>query len=635
MQHPVPATDSSWSPSVSASRLATPDSEGNSAASLTNGLDNVHLSSPEPARLSRVPDYLGMAAVAVAVESVEQGADEQEPLQETPPVSPRTLARTLRPPNTAQSRPSSRRRSNRRASDRATSYDFDEEELPPHRLYSPEVQDALRDSKSLMKSLAAALGSSRSRMHQDEGSTIHSLYKQAAALANFQLPSTWTVGFVGITGAEFHYRAGNNFTIEIELFGENQLIEQLAGLVRTYRNFFVPEQNSRCSGTSKDTSEDTPRNSSEDEKQSRLAAKEDAKEALSMLWTLFGKKIDEHMPLLLGDDEDHALAALMSDLLDNRQALAAKPEVFATAEMCSRRLMEFTVDRRKDEDNQPPNEPVKWPYIRAINVYLDSRILSKGLVLVDLPGLGDRNAAREAVTESYLVRCNGIFAVSHIGRVVSSAGVHRVVNLARQAKLDNVGIICTHAEDFGNERVEMKRGPRASQVQQLFRQIQRLVEEIRELEDDLSDSEDEDDSTNGELSRAAVLQLRIEDRNETVEKQIKSAYRDKLPGGIKNVFCVGNVQYWEFWENGKFAQVHLSGIPRFRRHCLAKVADSQLVLAAKYIQDSIPALHCDVELWVESGAGSPETEKKKAIVEALNRVEGELATVGFACSGHI
>ncbi|CAK7229960.1 hypothetical protein SEUCBS140593_007423 [Sporothrix eucalyptigena] len=637
--HPVPATDSSGSLSVSAPRLATPGSEGSSADILTNGLDNVRLSSAEPAPLPLAPDYLSMAALAVAVESVEQGANEQEPLPETPPLSPRVLARALRPPNTEQSRPDSRRRSNRRASDQAASYDFDKEELPPHRLYSPEVQDALRNSKSLMESLAAALGSSASRMHQDERSTIHGLHKQATALANFQLPSTWTLGFVGDTGVEFRYRAGNHFTIETELFGENQLIEQLAGLVRTYRNYYVSEQSSRAPDTSGDTQTNPSR---VEEEQSRLAAKEDAKEALSMLWTLFGKKIDERMPLLLGDDEDRALAALTADLLDNRQTLATEPEVFATAEACSRRLTELTVDPRKDEDKQPPNEPVKWPYIRAINVYLDSRILSKGLVLVDLPGLGDRNAAREAVTESYLVRCNGIFAVSHIGRVVSSAGVERVIDLARQAKLDNVGIVCTHAEDFGTERVEITRGPCASQVQQLFQQIQRVVEEIRELKDDLGDSEDEDDSAHGELSRAAlqnkfdlhsairrkdVLQLRIEDRNEAVEKQIKLAYRDKLPGGIKNVFCVGNVQYWDFWKDGKFAQqVLLSGISRFRTHCLAKVADSQLVLAAKYIQDSIPALVCDVELWLESGAESPEKEQKKAIVEALNHVEGELAS---------
>lgn len=105
-----------------------------------------------------------------------------------------------------------------------------------------------------------------------------------------------------------------------------------------------------------------------------------------MLWTLFGKQIGQYMQLLLGDDEDHVLAVLIANLCDNRGEMAADQEVFATAEACSHRLMELTVDPRRDEDERPPDEPVKWPYIRAIKVYLDSRILSKGLVLVDLPG---------------------------------------------------------------------------------------------------------------------------------------------------------------------------------------------------------------------------------------------------------
>jgi hypothetical protein len=197
MQRSVSVTDSSKSPSASASRLATPDTEASVAASLTNALDNVHLSSPVPVASSTGPDGFDMSVLAAAIETVEQGADEQNPLPGTLLVSPRAL----RPPDTSQSRPGSRRRSNRRASDRVISYDLDEEELPPHQLYSPEVQQALRNSKSLMESLSAALGSSSSRMHKDQGSTIHGLHEQAAALANFQLPPSWTIGFVGGTGA--------------------------------------------------------------------------------------------------------------------------------------------------------------------------------------------------------------------------------------------------------------------------------------------------------------------------------------------------------------------------------------------------------------------------------------------------
>ncbi|KAL1888527.1 hypothetical protein Sste5346_009483 [Sporothrix stenoceras] len=124
----------------------------------------------------------------------------------------------------------------------------------------------------------------------------------------------------------------------------------------------------------------------------------------------------------------------------------------------------------------------------------------------------------------------------------------------------------------------------------------------------------------------------MEDRNEIVEKGIKAAYRDKIPGGIQHVFCVGNKQYWEFRDRPKaefLPWLRLSGILRLRMHCLSKVADSQLVLATKHVQESIPALLNAVELWVASGAGGRDAEEKKAIRETLDRVENDLITVSI------
>lgn len=58
------------------------------------------------------------------------------------------------------------------------------------------------------------------------------------------------------------------------------------------------------------------------------------------------------------------------------------------------------------------------------------------------------------------------------------------------------------------------------------------------------------------------------------------------------------------------------------------VADRQLRVATKYIQDDIPALLEDVELWVQSGAGSVDAEQKAAIRETLNMLEARLNRVG-------
>jgi hypothetical protein len=50
------------------------------------------------------------------------------------------------------------------------------------------------------------------------------------------------------------------------------------------------------------------------------------------------------------------------------------------------------------------------------------------------------------ITERYLRSCDEIFAVCNIGRAATDAGVIGVFDLARQAKLSNVGIVCTKSD---------------------------------------------------------------------------------------------------------------------------------------------------------------------------------------------
>ena len=57
------------------------------------------------------------------------------------------------------------------------------------------------------------------------------------------------------------------------------------------------------------------------------------------------------------------------------------------------------------------------------------------------------------------------------------------------------------------------------------------------------------------------------------------------------------------------------------------VADRQLRLATQYIQDDIPAFLGDVELWVQSGAGSVNAERREAIRETLYILETRLNRV--------
>ena len=62
------------------------------------------------------------------------------------------------------------------------------------------------------------------------------------------------------------------------------------------------------------------------------------------------------------------------------------------------------------------------------------------------PGLRDLNSARRIITERYLLECDEIFAICNSGRAVTDEGVRDVFQLARRARLSNVGIICTRSD---------------------------------------------------------------------------------------------------------------------------------------------------------------------------------------------
>ncbi|KAJ7700013.1 hypothetical protein B0H17DRAFT_274436 [Mycena rosella] len=62
--------------------------------------------------------------------------------------------------------------------------------------------------------------------------------------------------------------------------------------------------------------------------------------------------------------------------------------------------------------------PALWPLIRQVNVRCPSAALATGAVLVDLPGTGDANAARNSIAKTYLKKCDCIWILAPITRAV-------------------------------------------------------------------------------------------------------------------------------------------------------------------------------------------------------------------------
>ena len=78
-------------------------------------------------------------------------------------------------------------------------------------------------------------------------------------------------------------------------------------------------------------------------------------------------------------------------------------------------------DKKKDKERiekekKKEGEPALWPLIRLVQVLCHSEALSKGAVLVDLPGVADANAARNSIAKSYMQRCECIWIAAPITR---------------------------------------------------------------------------------------------------------------------------------------------------------------------------------------------------------------------------
>ncbi|KAG7286745.1 hypothetical protein NEMBOFW57_009059 [Staphylotrichum longicolle] len=237
----------------------------------------------------------------------------------------------------------------------------------------------------------------------------------------------------------------------------------------------------------------------------------------------------------------------------------------------------------------------------------------------------------------------------YIKKIRSDEGVKKVFDLARQARLSNVSIICTKSDDIrADEALRDWGGAEASRIQRRIDNlataeeesstIRDRLDELRELGDEIEDDEKfEKECLYEELDQLKLQRHLITTRNALVQSELHHLYRNDIQGGDLHVFCASNVLYWENRHlrsrDRAIRFLELSGIIAIRRHCMALVSESQLRLATAYVRDDIPKLLSSIELWVDSGAGTADAEKKQAVREALDGFGDSLRTSAEFASG--
>ncbi|KAJ3937669.1 MAG: hypothetical protein NXY57DRAFT_221343 [Lentinula lateritia] len=98
-----------------------------------------------------------------------------------------------------------------------------------------------------------------------------------------------------------------------------------------------------------------------------------------------------------------------------------------------------------------------WPLVREVHIRCNAKCLSTGATLVDLPGIGDSNAARSAVAERYLAHCDYVWVVAPIHRAVNDEHAKELLDRAFKTQLlmdgklsskDSITFIASKCDDI-------------------------------------------------------------------------------------------------------------------------------------------------------------------------------------------
>jgi hypothetical protein len=409
------------------------------------------------------------------------------------------------------------------------------------------------------------------------------------------------------------------------------LSNQVEELLRAYRNYQVLLADSP---QSQDIEADEERKSL----QSKARVAEDTFEAI------FGDEL-KRFPIVLTTMPFELAMTTMISWISRVLPGQGGPENFRHIEAVSSRLRELS---SKSEDGATDQSPrVYWPFIRDLRVYLKAYILSKGLIIADLPGLRDLNSARKAITERFVRRCDHVFVVANIDRATTNESIEKIFEMAQSLHLARVDVICTKSEVLELREAKtdwpMKRAA-IEEMQQAIDADTHLVESLNEetdyLEQDVKDTADLNTEDARQLVNLQRARRKAEQRKETHEfhlkhliinlrnRSVSDVLRLKYRGS--KIFCIGNNLYHENRhkpEKIAMPYLQLSGILQLRRYCIGIVARSRLHATQDFIGDQIPAFLGSVMLWVEAGSGNASAEAKQQTLDAVSAIQREMHQV--------
>ncbi|XP_071085283.1 nuclear GTPase SLIP-GC-like isoform X3 [Haliotis cracherodii] len=260
-----------------------------------------------------------------------------------------------------------------------------------------------------------------------------------------------------------------------------------------------------------------------------------------------------------GDFEPANLDTLLDDDTDTAEMFGTVKEL--------RKISASTLQDKIRTFSEPNEEKRQfWPLIKQVVLRVpDSGLCRSGVNLVDLPGVGDSNPARDNVARKYMETCDVLLIVTKIQRAVDNKTVKNALGdkLFRQLLMDQTKAVlaCTQTDDVNLRDVIRKlKLPQKEEWTELGRRYKKQEQDLQQQLEDLKRSKQEDPGNEtmesslyqqlerlrtkqGQFKREKTSTCAVQ-RNEFVRNTIQNKSSSQLdyPRDLK-VFCVSSSDY--------------------------------------------------------------------------------------------
>lgn len=200
--------------------------------------------------------------------------------------------------------------------------------------------------------------------------------------------------------------------------------------------------------------------------------------------------------------EDIAKSSIQTMLREVSHILGKSRDIHESDALVFYRKLQSFVDSKekstgnKDKDKKKERKEMEvWPLIRVVRLYVKSRALATGAVIVDLPGVHDANAARAAVAEGYMKQCTGLWIVAPINRAVDDKAAKSLLgeSFKRQLKMDggfnSVTFICSKTDDISLEEAQDSLGL-SDEMEPDWEELERLGKKTKSMKKQMDEMKD-------------------------------------------------------------------------------------------------------------------------------------------------